>query len=169
MYPKHIRLALFLFFCNSPYTFHLMGSILSERQFQAEVNIPHYASFKDRRAHLTKTKHFLLNFHFCQKLWAQADICSDCRHIQGYFRTMITIQIWVRVLSLSDDTSLWCHTPLHVSQWQIQRPILQFRNRYKYLFNHRFSHYTPMFIRHQLRQMIFQVKKYYPHQHIFAS
>ena len=97
MYLKHIRLSLFLlrlFFCNSPYTFHLMGSILSERQFQAEVNIPHYASFKDRRAHFTEKKHFLLNFHFCQKLGSTGrDICSDCRHKQGNFRTMIAIQI----------------------------------------------------------------------------
>ena len=126
MYHKHIRLSLFLFFCNSHYTFHLTGSILSERQFQSEVNIPHYASFKDRRAHFTKKKHFLLNFHFCQKLGAQADICLDCRHRQGNFRTMITIQIYVRVLSLSDDTSfLQCRTPLRVKDWQI-RPILQF-------------------------------------------
>ena len=49
----------------------------------------------------------------------------------------------MRLLSLSDDTSfLQCRTPLRVYDWQI-RPILQFSDRYKYLFNYRFSHYYP--------------------------
>ena len=126
MYLKHIRLSLFLFFCNSPYTFHLMGSILSERQFQAEVNIPHYASFKDRRTHFTKKKHFLLNFHLSEtwehrqryllRLPSQTgefpyhdrhtNICASVVIVRRYFFSLVPYTSTCKTLANSTNTSI---------------------------------------------------------------